>query len=108
MQILAGIIRDGVANGDLALPEELNAEELTYGLWSLTYGGYTLLETGTPLQNLGIRDPYQAISHNAHLILDGIGWKPLSTDLDYSEVIAKAIEELFHAEAEIAGLTAMA
>lgn len=108
MQILAGIIRDGVANGDVTLPEELNAEELTYGLWSLTYGGYTLLETGTPLYNLGIRDPYQSIFRNAHLILDGIGWRPLSSELDYIEINSKAIEDLFSHEAEIAGLTAVA
>ena len=107
MQILAGIIRDGVANGDLSLPESLNAEELTFGLWSLTYGGYTLLETGTPLQNLGIRDPYESIFQNAHLILDGIGWRPLSSELDYIAINTKALEDVFPQEAEIVGLAAI-
>jgi AcrR family transcriptional regulator len=104
MQILAGIVRDAVAAGDLSLPEESNAEELTFGLWSLTYGGFTLLETGTPLQNLGIRDPYRAVFHNAHLMLDGIGWKPLSTELDYLSINESAMEELFPHESRVAGL----
>jgi len=104
MQILAGIIRDAVAAGDLTLPEEMNAEELTFGLWSLTYGGFSLLETGTPLQNLGIRDPYKAVFQNAHLILDGIDWKPLFAEIDYAAINETALEKLFPNEARIAGL----
>ena len=108
MQILAGIVRDAVSCGDLELPDEMNAEELTFGLWSLTYGGFTLLETGTPLQNLGIRDPYQAIFQNAYLMLDGIGWKPLSNEMDYQAINEHALEELFPSEARRAGLISVA
>ena len=40
--IVAGIVRDGIAQGDLALPAEVVAEDVVFGLWSLTFGAYSL------------------------------------------------------------------
>jgi AcrR family transcriptional regulator len=98
MNTVAGIARDGISQGDLELPEDLAPEELTFGLWSLTYGGYSLVKTGTPLVDLGVRDPYRVINRNAQLMLDGIGWKPLSTEWDYQATAERAAEELFPQE----------
>jgi len=105
MQIVAGLVRDGVAVGDLELPEEFSCEELAFGLWSLTYGGHTLLQTGTPMKNLGVHDPYRSIFRNAFLMLDGVGWKPFSHEIDYPGLQENAAVELFAKELQLAGLT---
>ncbi len=102
MNTVAGIVRDGISKGELTLPEDLAPEELTFGLWSLTYGGYSLVETGTPLVDLGVREPYRVVSRNAQLILDGVGWEPLSTDWDYQATAERAATELFSDEIQAA------
>jgi len=38
MQIVSGVVRDGLAHGDLELPAERSPEDLVFGLWSLNFG----------------------------------------------------------------------
>ena len=102
MQIVAGLVRDGVAAGDLKLPEDVTSEELAFGLWSLTYGGHTLVQTGTPMKNLGVKDPFGSIFRNAFLMLDGVGWKPYSHEIDYPQLLDQAAETLFAEELKLA------
>jgi len=94
MSIIAGIIRDGIAQGDLVLPVDEAPENIGFGLWSLCMGGYTIAH-GAPVAELGIADPYRAIVRNYHHYLDGIDWKPLSTKFDYDAVWDRAGRELF-------------
>jgi hypothetical protein len=53
------------------------------------------VETGTPLASLGVKDPLIAIRNNAHLMLDGLGWKPLSSEWDYPASVEQAAMEIF-------------
>jgi hypothetical protein len=98
MHIVSGIVRDGVAQRDLILPQGTVSEEIAFGLWSLTYGAYNILETGTPLLSLGVKNPLNAIRNNAHLILDGLGWKPLSAEWNYRASVEQAAREIFPEE----------
>ncbi|QDT35661.1 TetR/AcrR family transcriptional regulator [Stratiformator vulcanicus] len=97
MAIIAGIIRDGIAHGDLSLPKDEPPENIGFGLWSLCMGGYTIAH-GAPVAELGITDPYRAIVHNYHHYLDGIRWEPLSTAFDHDAVWERAGRELFSEE----------
>lgn len=96
MGIAGGIVRDAIAAGDLALPEGSTAEELTFGLWAMTFGTFTIIANALfPVEDLGVPDPLGALNRNQHILLDGYGWKPLSTAFDYAATQAKITQEVF-------------
>lgn len=95
MQIVGGIVRDGLAQGDLTLPEERSPEDLVFGLWSLNFGAYTIVTSSDSLEEHGIRDPIAALRHNQNQMLDGYGWRPLSDDFDYFEAMDRIRREVF-------------
>jgi AcrR family transcriptional regulator len=98
--IVSGIIRDGVAQGDLTLPDGLTPEDMVFGLWAMTFGGYSIIATSKSLDEVGIREPFEAINHNITRVLDGYGWRPLSTEHDYQAVHVRIAEEIFRDETE--------
>ena len=101
MHMVSGIVRDGIAHGDVAFPDGTTPEELVFGLWSLTFGAYSILSTGESLANLGVKDPFASIRTNVHHMLNGIGWRPLSTEHDYNAVAQRISEEIFAAEFQL-------
>ena len=64
-EIVQGVIRDAVAAGDLQLSDDFGVEQLSFGLWSLTFGGYSIAATSPSLTNLGIHEPLLAIRRTA-------------------------------------------
>lgn len=98
--IVSGIVRDAVAHGDLVLPGEMTPEGMVFGLWSISFGSYTLMSTSAPLLDIGIQEPTLAIRGCINQMLDGFGWKALSTEHDYEAVFQKALTETFADEYE--------
>jgi AcrR family transcriptional regulator len=94
-EVVRGVVRDAVAAGDLQLSADFGEEHLTFGLWSLTFGGYSIAATSPSLANLGIPDPLAAIRGNCIRLLDGVGWKPLSSDLDLLPLVERIKQEVF-------------
>ena len=94
----AGVIRDAVAAGDLELSDDYGVDHVAFGLWSITFGGYSIAATSPSLANLGIHDPLLAIRENCNRLLDGVGWKPLSSELDLSSFVERIKREVFAAE----------
>ena len=97
-EVVRGVIRDAVAAGDLQLSDDFGVEDLAFGLWSLTFGGYSIAATSPSLTNLGIHEPLLAIRSNCIRLLDGVGWKPLSSELDLSPLVERIKREVFAAE----------
>jgi len=97
-EVVLGVINDGVASGDLVLDGELDAGQVGFGLWSLTFGGYSIAATSPSLRNLGIHDPIVAIRNNCNCLLDALGWKPLAKDLDLPALMKRIQSEVFAPE----------
>jgi AcrR family transcriptional regulator len=97
-EIVRGVIRDAVAVGDLKLSDDYGVEQIAFGLWSITFGGYSIAATSPSLADLGIRDPILAIRNNCNRLLDGVGWKPLSTEVDLTPIVDRIKREVFAAE----------
>lgn len=93
--VVGGIVRDGIASGDLHLDESATPEEIVFGLWSLSFGGYSIIATSNSLADLGISEPFGALRRNYSRFLDGIQWKPLSSEVDYDAVFERVSEEVF-------------
>jgi hypothetical protein len=95
MSTAAGVIRDGLAQGDLILPASHTPEQVTFGLWSLNLGAYTIMSTDSELLELGIDDPIGTLAWGCHMMMDGLGWQPLSTEWDYEATLERAKGEVF-------------
>lgn len=93
--IVAGIVRDGLSQGDLALPKGIACEDVVFGLWSMYFGAFSIMATSASLPEVGIADPLQALRQSANMILDGYHWKPLSQNHDYMAVRKRIQQEVF-------------
>lgn len=96
--IVAGIVRDGMAQGHVTLPEGMTPEAVVFGLWSLTEGAYSIVATSDAVAELGLSEPFPAIRKNIHMMLDGFGWKPRSTERNFDEAMEKIVTEVFSDE----------
>jgi len=93
MGIVAGIVRDAIANGEMDLSHGVSPEELVFGLWSLTTGAYNIIVTSDSMESLGMKTPYETV--RTSVLLDGYNWHPLSADYDRDELIARIEHEVF-------------
>lgn len=100
MSIVAGIVRDAIAHRQLDLPANIGAEDLVFGLWSLTSGAFALIGGSNALDEVGVGDPFEILRQNQHRLLDGYGWQPLYADLEEEEVNKRIQQEVFPAEFE--------
>jgi len=98
MEIVSGVIRDGVASGDLELPEGFGPECLAFGLWAITFGGNSIAASSPSLAKLGIQKPLDTIRANCDALLDGFGWRPLSSEMVLPKLYERIAVEVFAAE----------
>ncbi len=97
-EVVRGVVRDAVAAGDWQPAADFGVDYLTFGLWSITFGGYSIAATSPSLSNIGIHEPYLAIRGNCIRLLDGVGWKPLSSELNLPPLLERIKREVFPAE----------
>ncbi|MBA2113638.1 TetR/AcrR family transcriptional regulator [Bremerella alba] len=95
MGIVSGIVRDAVSQGDLTLPEDITPEDMVFGMWAINFGSFSIMSTSGSLDEIGIEDPTLAIRGCINHMLDGFGWRLLSTEHDYEAVFEKALTETF-------------
>ena len=98
LEIVSDIVRDAVSQDDLDLPEDVTPESLVFGLWSQTFGAYSIIVASENLQQHGVGDPYQSVRHNINMILDGYGWTPTSRDYDYMGEFEQIAAQVFPEE----------
>jgi AcrR family transcriptional regulator len=98
LNVATGIIRNAVALGDLVLGNGTTPEELTFSLWAITDGGFSLASGWTDHQEAGVRDPSRSIMHACEVLCDGYGWKPLSTPSGAEDTRRRVLEEIFPEE----------
>jgi AcrR family transcriptional regulator len=101
--IALGMIRDGIASGDLTLPSGLTPEKFLLALLGLTRGLY-LYCSGTPPFRDWSGDLLATYEQLFGCTCDGFGWKPLSNDWNYARTVQRVWREIFPAEATTLGL----
>ena len=95
MGTVAGIVRDAVAHSELTLDDDFSPEDLVFGLWSQTFGAYSIIATSQSLPELGVADPFLTVRRSINMTLDGFGWTPLSTEFDYLSLFESLGAEVF-------------
>jgi len=100
MNIVLGLIRDAVAQGDLELEEEDQAQMMVLGLWSMSTGFHHLssIEGDPIVGKLGLAEPGAALFRCYDRFLDGCGWRPLARDWDYPSILERIHLEVFSDE----------
>lgn len=90
-------VDDAVAAGDLKL-EGYRGVDVTLGPWTLTLGTHTLVHSDGFLEQYNVADPYGLMLRHLHLLLNGMGWKPLVDVCDEQAVkasIDRVLKEVF-------------
>jgi AcrR family transcriptional regulator len=95
IEIISGIIREATENGDLRLPEGVDEYKLLFTLMSSNIGAYAMQQSDSPVMEKWFRQLNFTDGDFGLLILDGIGWKPLSIEWDYGKTIKRFYRELF-------------
>ena len=100
--VFTGIARDAIAAGDL--PAGTDPEVVTIGTWSTACGSEDLYESGLIMRHLAPPDFDRVRNQLIAALLDGFGWRPLSTEHDYDATRQRALGEIFQDEARKLGL----
>jgi AcrR family transcriptional regulator len=99
MTSIHGIVEDGLNDGSLTLPMNMDIQQLCFSNWSMAYGAITLLssevEECSGRTNLIVERELFNLSNMLH---DGMGWKPLTKDRSHCAELKIALEELFPEE----------
>lgn len=98
MSIVGGVVRDAVAQGDLELPNDCSPEDIVFGLWSINIGAFTILSSSDSLLELGIKDAVAALRRNINQMLDGYGWTPNSSEVDFDALFDAVKSELMSSD----------
>jgi hypothetical protein len=100
ISLLMNLILDGLKTGDLRLHDRQRPTELAFTLWSLAFGTRALMDTGVATRQLGINDGFRVARDATTLLLDSLGWAPLSPDWDYGKTREDIRQGLFGKEWE--------
>lgn len=95
MTLVADVVRAAIAQDQLTLVESCTAEDVVFGFWSLTSGAFGLAQTNTSLGMLGVKDPFFSVRAMTRSLADGLGWQPLSVDVDYDRLSREILEQVF-------------
>lgn len=98
LSLLVNIILDAVQCGDLELRDNPRPEEIAFTIWVLAFGTRALMDTKVTTQQLSIHDGLRIGRDATTMLLDAIGFQPLSTEWDYEATRIKIDNELFFAE----------
>lgn len=98
MATVSDVVRDAVRDGDLKLPDLIAPEDIVFGLWSLTSAAYSMAASNPNLVNLGVSEAYGSVRHLTRRLVDGFGWRPLTEEHDYDDVIEQIMATVFSSE----------
>ncbi|MEM1167461.1 MAG: helix-turn-helix domain-containing protein [Planctomycetota bacterium] len=82
MDVLTRIVQDAVDAGDLVLPEGVPLCAPLYGMWAQAVG-HSRISSMAPMPHFAGVDMNAVLWTNYNRMLDGYGWKPLTSDWDY-------------------------
>ncbi len=94
MGVVAGIVRDAIARGEISHLKHLAPEEVVFGFWALMYGSQILTYTSPSLPALGIQNGVNAIRVHGCTLLNGFEWQPTMSVEQYSTQMAAIVDRL--------------
>ncbi|MBE8569286.1 TetR/AcrR family transcriptional regulator, partial [Vibrio sp. OPT46] len=91
-------VNNAVECGDLKFSPAIGSDAIVFANWSIAFGSNALAQNASNSRCIQrIQDPFSVL-HNANMLLDGLGWSPLSTEWDYRKTWRRVEQELFSEE----------
>lgn len=93
------LVGPALASGECAPPMPLTPEQIIFACWSNSFGSISLLHD--EVRSCTVRQdmhPEREVLTSANLLLDGLGWAPLSADHDWRGEALRALDTLFSDE----------
>jgi AcrR family transcriptional regulator len=94
-QFCDNLLISAVADGSLIVRPEVELNSLTFAIWAMSFGTNALLVSAAEIESISRLDNRFSALNNANLLLDGIGWQPLSSQHDYRETWLRIEQQLF-------------
>jgi AcrR family transcriptional regulator len=95
LEIHADIVRKAVREGDLTLAKGMDEYRLVFTLTAATIGGCVMTDSDSPVINKWFKKINFMHGTFGQIILDGMGWRPLSTEWDYARTLERLYSEVF-------------
>lgn len=93
-RIVHRVVTEGIQSGDLP-PSNMTPEQIVLSIASTAVGSHIMSRSTHAAMLAGIDDPLQVLCNNVNLVLDGLGWKPLSNEWDYQATDRRIKKEIF-------------
>jgi AcrR family transcriptional regulator len=88
------MVTQGMLDGDLP-KGNLPSEQVVFAIAAMAVGSHIMGRNTQALMLAGVDDPLKALCQNVSLLLDGLGWKPLSSERDYDALNRRIKKEIF-------------
>lgn len=95
------VFQQAIQSGELTLPPGLTVEAVSFMCWAQAFGGSALLGTARDLTAVSRISSLNMPLLSANVMLDGLGFRPLSADWDYSQSWERIGHECFAQEQEL-------
>jgi AcrR family transcriptional regulator len=92
--IMHRIVNEGLTSGDLPRGR-MSSEQIVFTIASTAVGSHIMARNTHVAALAGMNDPQKRLCQSVDVVLDGFGWKLLSTECDYHEVDLRIRRELF-------------
>jgi AcrR family transcriptional regulator len=89
------LFAQAMTDGVLALAPDVGQDSLTFALWAMAFGTNALMVSAGEIESISRLDHRFTQLNHANLLLDGMGWQPLSSEWDYKQTWMRIESELF-------------
>ncbi|CZF79729.1 TetR family transcriptional regulator [Grimontia sp. AD028] len=96
-------IQNGINSGELVLNPGVTSDNVVFANWAMGFGTNALVHNAEHSTCVSRQLNHNIVLQNINFLLDGLGWKPLSTEFDYEQTWARARKELFSEELALLG-----
>ncbi|WP_199608892.1 TetR/AcrR family transcriptional regulator [Flocculibacter collagenilyticus] len=97
-QFCEGSFKEAVEKKELNISMGMGFNSYNFANWAMSFGSNALLMVANETETLRTLDHDMAILHNLSLLMDGMGWRPLSSEWDYLNTWQRIKDEVFAEE----------
>jgi AcrR family transcriptional regulator len=88
------VVTDALQAGDLP-PSKLSPEQIVFTIAATATGSHIMGRNSHALLMAGIDDPLEVLCQTMDVLMDGLGWKPLSAEWDYDAAKRRIQQQVF-------------
>ena len=83
--LMADCVHRGIEAGDLVLPPNVEPHAIVFLMWTSIDGWAHCTGGGAPMDEIELRNPFEALALCIRHLLDAFGWRPLMREWDYEQ-----------------------